>query len=127
MASLNENEMNGILADEMGLGKTIQAISYIAYLMEVKKVKQPHLIIAPKSTIPNWMKEFKHWVPNLKVINMQPVAELRYQILDEMKKGDFDVCVTTYDAIKIVPELRKYHWYLIVFDEAHKLKNIDSV
>jgi SNF2 family DNA or RNA helicase len=39
MASLNENEMNGILADEMGLGKTIQAICYIAYLMEVKNIK----------------------------------------------------------------------------------------
>ena len=70
--------MNGILADEMGLGKTIQAICYIAYLMEVKNVKKPHLIIAPKSTIPNWMKEFKIWAPNLKVVNLQPVQDLRY-------------------------------------------------
>ena len=75
--------MNGILADEMGLGKTIQAIAYIAYLIEAKKVTKPHLIIAPKSTISNWMKEFRTWMPTLKVVNLVPVQELRYQILEE--------------------------------------------
>lgn len=65
--------MNGILADEMGLGKTIQAISYIAYLTETKHVHQPHLVIVPKSTISNWMKEFNFWTPDLKVVNLVPV------------------------------------------------------
>ena len=46
-----------------------------------------------------------------------------------MQPGQFDVCVTTYDAIQIVPELKKtkFNWYLITFDEAHKLKNSESV
>jgi len=45
-----------------------------------------------------------------------------------MGKGQFDVCVTTYEAILSVPELAKPHfnWYLICFDEAHKLKNTES-
>ena len=44
-----------------------------------------------------------------------------------MKKGEFDVCVTTYEALRFVPELaKKYAWYYIVFDEAHKLKNCES-
>lgn len=43
-----------------------------------------------------------------------------------MQKGKFNVCVTTYDALNLVPELKKYNWYLIVFDEAHKLKNSES-
>lgn len=62
--------MNGILADEMGLGKTIQTISLIAFLREYKHVKGYHLIIVPKSTVPNWINEFKKWVPEMRVINL---------------------------------------------------------
>ena len=49
LVSLYNNNLNGILADEMGLGKTIQTIALITYLMEVKKVNGPHLIIVPLS------------------------------------------------------------------------------
>lgn len=63
MLSLFNNNLNGILADEMGLGKTIQTISLIAYLMENKGVTGPHLIVAPKAVLPNWMHEFATWAP----------------------------------------------------------------
>jgi len=63
MLSLFNNNLNGILADEMGLGKTIQTISLIAYLMENKGVTGPHLIVAPKAVLPNWVNEFTTWVP----------------------------------------------------------------
>lgn len=43
-----------------------------------------------------------------------------------MKNG-FDVCITTYDALNIIPELRKVPWHYVIFDEAHKLKNSESV
>jgi SNF2 family DNA or RNA helicase len=49
LVSLWNNNLNGILADEMGLGKTIQTIALITYLMEVKKVNGPYLIIVPLS------------------------------------------------------------------------------
>ena len=37
--------------------------------------------------------------------------------------------MTTYEAIQYVPEIRheKFNWYLVTFDEAHKLKNCESV
>lgn len=63
MLSLFNNNLNGILADEMGLGKTIQTISLIAYLKEKKGVCGPHLIVAPKAVLPNWINEFSTWVP----------------------------------------------------------------
>lgn len=63
MLSLFNNNLNGILADEMGLGKTIQTISLIAYLLENKGVAGPHLIVAPKAVLPNWINEFSTWVP----------------------------------------------------------------
>jgi SNF2 family DNA or RNA helicase len=58
LVSLYNNNLNGILADEMGLGKTIQTISLLCYLIEYKKNYGPFLIVAPLSTISNWMAEF---------------------------------------------------------------------
>lgn len=70
------------------MGKTIQAISFIAYLYQYLDVREPHLIIAPKSTIPNWMKEFRQWTPFLNVVNLIPTKEFRNDILkNQMKDG----------------------------------------
>ncbi len=55
MISLYESGISGILADDMGLGKTIQTISILAFIKEYKKVNGPHIIIAPKITLGNWM------------------------------------------------------------------------
>ncbi|MEQ2159283.1 Transcription activator BRG1, partial [Goodea atripinnis] len=49
LVSLYNNNLNGILADEMGLGKTIQTIALITYLMELKRINGPFLIIVPLS------------------------------------------------------------------------------
>jgi ATP-dependent helicase STH1/SNF2 len=54
MISLYNNKLNGILADEMGLGKTVQVMALIAYLMEFKSNKGPHLIIVPNAVMVNW-------------------------------------------------------------------------
>ena len=38
--------------------------------------------------------------------------------------------MTTYEAIQYVPEIRSerlFNWYLVTFDEAHKLKNSESI
>lgn len=59
-----ENGINGILADEMGLGKTIQCIAHIAMMIE-KKVTGPFLVVAPLSTLPNWISEFKRFTPEV--------------------------------------------------------------
>jgi ATP-dependent DNA helicase len=58
------NGVNGILADEMGLGKTIQTISLICFMIE-KKLKGPYLIVAPLSTLPNWINEFSVFCPRV--------------------------------------------------------------
>ena len=44
-----------------------------------------------------------------------------------MQKGQFQVCITTYEAVNICnSDLRKFHWQYIIFDEAHKMKNTES-
>ncbi|KAJ9538431.1 hypothetical protein OSB04_031164 [Centaurea solstitialis] len=188
MLSLFNNNLNGILADEMGLGKTIQTISLIAYLMENKGVIGPHLIVAPKAVLPNWINEFSTWAPSIAVSyrylslfatdNYDPLAEnptsqeVRVQAspkassvrghwpyisiicfkrntnglpsfasigavlydgrLEERKaireecsgEGNFNVLITHYDLImRDKAFLKKTHWYYMIVDEGHRLKN----
>jgi len=61
---LYENGLNGILADEMGLGKTIQTIAFYCFLLEMG-ITGPFLVIAPLSTIPNWLSEFSKFAPKV--------------------------------------------------------------
>ena len=37
----------------------------------------PHLVIVPKSTLSNWMAEFKRWCPSLEIICLIGTAEER--------------------------------------------------
>ena len=75
------------------------------------------------------MNEFKTWAPFFRVVNLVPTIDVREDILrNKMKKGYFDVCVTTYDALRICEvDLKKHNFHYIIFDEAHKLKNSDSI
>ncbi len=64
LVKLYANGISGILADEMGLGKTVQTVAMIGYLTEFKNAPGPHMVLAPKSTMSNWMKEFRKWLPS---------------------------------------------------------------
>ncbi|KAK6117313.1 hypothetical protein DH2020_048947 [Rehmannia glutinosa] len=68
MIRLYENGINGILADEMGLGKTLQTISLMGYLHEFRGITGPHMVVAPKSTLGNWMNEIKRFCPVLRAV-----------------------------------------------------------
>ena len=72
LANLYQNGINGILADEMGLGKTLQSISLLAWLREAQGLEGPFLVLAPKSTLNNWAREFSNWAPvfNLSLIHI---------------------------------------------------------
>ena len=120
MVSLYETGINGILADEMGLGKTIQSISLVAFLKEFKKVHGYHLIIAPKATIGNWLKEFKKWLPQCRVINLIATKERREEILKhELLPNKFDVVITTYEGVRLcMSAIMKFKWHYIIIDEA---------
>ncbi len=49
-------------------------------------------------------------------------------IRDRLKTMDFDVCVTSYEvAIREKSQLRKIDWHYVIVDEAHRLKNENSV
>jgi SWI/SNF-related matrix-associated actin-dependent regulator of chromatin subfamily A member 5 len=134
MIRLLENGINGILADEMGLGKTLQSISVLAYMNEFMNVKGPHLIMVPKSTLSNWMNEFKFWCPTIRCLRFHGTKEERQVFIDDHLRAsltqdqrDWDVIVTTYEIVNMEKTaLGKIAWRYLIIDEAHRLKNEDS-
>ncbi|KAF3456147.1 hypothetical protein FNV43_RR00797 [Rhamnella rubrinervis] len=126
---LYENGINGILADEMGLGKTLQTISLMGYLHEFRGITGPHMVVAPKSTLGNWMNEIKRFCPVLRAVKFLGNPEERRHIREDLLiAGKFDVCVTSFEmAIKEKTTLRRFSWRYIIIDEAHRIKNENSL
>ncbi|KAH1046459.1 hypothetical protein J1N35_037243 [Gossypium stocksii] len=126
---LYENGINGILADEMGLGKTLQTISLMGYLHEYRGITGPHMVVAPKSTLGNWMNEIRRFCPVLRAVKFLGNPEERRYIREELLvAGKFDVCVTSFEmAIKEKSALRRFSWRYIIIDEAHRIKNENSL
>jgi len=128
MISLYENGINGILADEMGLGKTLQTISLLGYMKHYRNVPGPHMVIVPKSTLQNWVNEFKKWCPTIRTVCLIGDRDSRATFVrDVFIPGDWDVCITSYEMIiceRFI--LRKIQWRYLVIDEAHRIKNEKS-
>uniref|UniRef100_A0A2K6WAG2 Uncharacterized protein n=1 Tax=Onchocerca volvulus TaxID=6282 RepID=A0A2K6WAG2_ONCVO len=124
MVSLYNNNLNGILADEMGLGKTIQTIALVTYLMEVKKLNGPYLIIVPLSTIANWSLELEKWAPHVVSIVYKGNKEARKKLEASIRRNAFNVLLTTYDyVLKEKGLLGKIRWKYMIIDEGHRMKN----
>lgn len=120
-------KLSCILADDMGLGKTCQVISFLSHLKETR-VRGPHLIIVPGSTLENWLREFKTFSPSLVVEpyygSQKERADQRAQLEDDIRK--IDVIVTTYDIARPPDDnkfLRRIKPTVCVYDEGHMLKN----
>ncbi|CAK7213135.1 Putative ATPase [Sporothrix bragantina] len=128
--------MSGILADEMGLGKTVQTISLIALLREQESYLGPHLIVAPLSTLNNWINEFQRWTPSIPVVMYHGTPQQRKdlfknRIQKHLSKGrpteQFPVVCTSYEIIlRDRADLSKINWEFIIIDEGHRMKNFDS-
>jgi chromodomain-helicase-DNA-binding protein 1 len=124
-----------ILADEMGLGKTIQTISFLSYIFEEHGVHGPFLIVVPLSTIQGWQQEFQRWSPYMNtivyigdVISREKIRHFEMYASGNKKQFKFHTLLTTYDfLLKDSKYLSSINWNVILVDEAHRLKNDDSM
>uniref|UniRef100_A0A9J8CTF3 Proliferation-associated SNF2-like protein n=1 Tax=Cyprinus carpio carpio TaxID=630221 RepID=A0A9J8CTF3_CYPCA len=125
-----ENGINGILADEMGLGKTIQCIAHIAMMVE-KKVLGPFLVVAPLSTLPNWISEFKRFTPEVSVLLYHGPQKERMDLVKKIRQaqGPLRMCpvvVTSFEiAMRDRKLLQRFHWNYMIVDEGHRIKNLN--
>uniref|UniRef100_A0A671WKY5 Proliferation-associated SNF2-like protein n=1 Tax=Sparus aurata TaxID=8175 RepID=A0A671WKY5_SPAAU len=123
-----ENGINGILADEMGLGKTIQCIAHVAMMIE-KKVMGPFLVVAPLSTLPNWISEFKRFTPEVSVLLYH--GPERAKLLKQIRRpqGPLNMCpvvVTSFEIAMIDRKfLQRFQWKYLIVDEGHRIKNLN--
>lgn len=130
------------MADEMGLGKTIQAAAFLHCLKAYQGVRGPFLVIAPLSTLINWMRELTSWT-DLDVVlyhgsqeDRELIREYEFRYMSKPKSAGYkvQVVVTSYemavcrdqDTVGGRRELSDIFWEMMVIDEAHKLKNYSS-
>lgn len=111
-----------ILADEVGLGKTIEAGIILSEY--ISKGQTSLLVIAPASLTPQWQVELKEKFD----LPVQILDRTIYKELKKQKANPFEfkgVTVCSYHfAVQLKPELQSSGWDLVVFDEAHKLRNL---
>ncbi|EAY22527.1 Type III restriction enzyme, res subunit family protein [Trichomonas vaginalis G3] len=125
---------NAILADEMGLGKTVMCISLLLDICQNCGVDGPFLIVAPLGTLPNWIREFESW-SNIDTILFHGSQQDRdliaeYELFYKPPRQNipkFQVLLTNIETVlKSQEVIQKIQWNLVIIDEAHRLKNLNS-
>lgn len=115
-----------ILADDMGLGKSIQAI-VAALESGAKKI----LVVCPSSTKINWEREINIFCNDTAIIDGKKWNEAKFTIIN------FDILKNFHTLIDkrkkpepedlIARELANAGFDLCIIDEAHYLKNNESI
>lgn len=128
-----DNICGCILADDMGLGKTLQSITLLYTLLrqgfDGRPMVKKAIIVTPTSLVSNWEAEFEKWVgERIKLIALcESSRDDVVSGIDKFKNpySKFEVLIISYETFRI--HSSKFSQTgscdLLVCDEAHRLKN----
>ena len=112
-----------ILADEVGLGKTIEAGIILSELWA--EHKRRIIIVVPASLRNQWNLELmeKFYLPSV-ILENESYKEIKELDTNLFEDGRHIIICSYNFAIKHSEELQLVDWDLVVFDEAHKMRNV---
>jgi len=113
-----------LLADEVGLGKTIEASLVIAQKWAERRRRI--LLIVPASLRKQWSQELydKFSLPSVIVERKSYTDARKKGIAKPFEQGE-NIVITSYEFAALKDdEIRRGGWDLVVFDEAHRLRNV---
>ena len=116
-------EKGVLLADEVGLGKTIEASLVMA--QKWAEEKRSILLVVPASLRKQWNQELqdKFELPSI-IIDSKIANQLKKEgVINPFQQND-KIVICSYEYLARQQEKAQLiSWHLVVFDEAHKLRN----
>jgi len=113
-----------LLADEVGLGKTIEASLVIAQRWAERRRRI--LLIVPASLRKQWSQELydKFSLPSV-IVESKSYNEARKAGVARPFDQKDKIVITSYEFAALKDsEIARGQWDLVVFDEAHRLRNV---
>lgn len=110
-------QRRAILGDEMGLGKTVEALAAMCHLHA--DGKKNFLVVCPASVIVNWTREIQRHSLLTGYRLHGPDRDRNFRAWTRVG----GVGVTTYEALRSLPQHQGLELDMLVVDEAHYAKN----
>jgi len=125
--NLYRKKKGGVLGDDMGLGKTVQVATLCKGLFESEQISKV-LIVVPATLKIYWENELKKWCPkvdNIMQFDDKKKANREQQMRTLRKKGG--IIVTSYGMVTTEKiNLSEMRYDLVVVDEGHRAKNVNT-